>query len=408
MAKKKRLHKGKECQPPASPEPMCSSMASPGRETALATFDILETILQFVDMKTLLTSCQRVCTSWRNAIASSARLQQILFFKSTPLNSIIGLRVADKAAELCGARSQCSRSNSDSDDSDATDESDGPSPISDDTLLQRFQNPLLMQSFSGFFSASGWSWSGRCRLCGSLDGSTATNAYALYWGRKALDFLSPGDDAGRRKAFMRKGASWRGMLLARYPITKVIFRTNFDVAWRQWDGVGATQRQDDVMEFPEGLRMGQLFDLFFSMLYLEPMVGFHAARVVWKIPGDGTGRPGCQCDRHKTRREKTATPSTTQSWDLLVNQNYFHIADDDDDVPDDVRYRGGRFTGEGKHRQCQDQGRCLAHVRKRTGDKWFNRSQDFVDGFVAFGTTLEDRARLVERELGKLKLDMEG
>lgn len=393
MGKKKRVQKGKARMTPASPEPSSSSMASPGQAKALATFDILENILQCVDMKTLLISCQRVCTSWRDAIANSARLQQNLFFKSTPLDKLGVLPFPDTDATQ-GNTAGLSSDPDDSDGSDGSGESDEQHPISGDKLLLLLQNPLLRTHFGGFFSASGWSWSGRCDSCGTIEGSTLTTSFALYWGRSMFDFLTTREDPWRRKAFTRRGASWRTMLLAKFPITKVIFRTKFSV-YRSQRG-DTSRRNEDVLDFPNGLRMGQLFDLFFSMLYVEPVVGWHDAHVVWRIPRTHLGKPGCKCDEGGKRHEKKRTPSSTQSWDLLVDETYYHIAGP-------VRNEAGRRAARTQE-QCKDKRACLGRVRKRTGPKWIFRSQDFVDGFAAFGTTLEDRTRLVEEELNRLSL----
>jgi hypothetical protein len=50
-------------------------------ETAFTVPEILEQILLRLDMRTLLTSAQRVCVRWRNMIAESLIIQQALFFK---------------------------------------------------------------------------------------------------------------------------------------------------------------------------------------------------------------------------------------------------------------------------------------------------------------------------------------
>ena len=46
----------------------------------LATPEVLEMILLHTDMRTLLTSCQRVCRDWRNLITKSPSIQKALFF----------------------------------------------------------------------------------------------------------------------------------------------------------------------------------------------------------------------------------------------------------------------------------------------------------------------------------------
>ena len=45
--------------------------------------EVLEIILLHTDMRTILTSCQRVCRDWRNLITKSPSIQKALFF--TPI-----------------------------------------------------------------------------------------------------------------------------------------------------------------------------------------------------------------------------------------------------------------------------------------------------------------------------------
>lgn len=49
----------------------------------LTTPEVLELILVQTDMRTLLTSCQRVCRDWHNLITTSPSIQKSLFF--TPI-----------------------------------------------------------------------------------------------------------------------------------------------------------------------------------------------------------------------------------------------------------------------------------------------------------------------------------
>ena len=58
--------------------------ASMSCHRVLNTEEMLEAILLQVDMQTLLTSCQRVNKTFKDAIAKSPRLQQKLFFQSAP------------------------------------------------------------------------------------------------------------------------------------------------------------------------------------------------------------------------------------------------------------------------------------------------------------------------------------
>ncbi|KAM0500938.1 hypothetical protein ACHAP8_004657 [Fusarium lateritium] len=61
------------------------------------------------------------------------------------------------------------------------------------------------------------------------------------------------------KAFVRRGASWRTMLVAQPPITSVgyIHRVNW-------------AREQRLLSFPEGLRMGELYDMVFQAIWSRP------------------------------------------------------------------------------------------------------------------------------------------
>ncbi|KAF4230188.1 hypothetical protein CNMCM6805_000823 [Aspergillus fumigatiaffinis] len=50
----------------------------------LSTPELLENVLFYLDVQSLLTSAQRVCRSWTRLIQTSPRLQQTLFFKPIP------------------------------------------------------------------------------------------------------------------------------------------------------------------------------------------------------------------------------------------------------------------------------------------------------------------------------------
>ncbi|GFF86609.1 hypothetical protein IFM61606_05443 [Aspergillus udagawae] len=50
----------------------------------LSTPELLEYVLLYLDVQSLLTSAQRVCRSWTRLIQTSPRLQQVLFFKPIP------------------------------------------------------------------------------------------------------------------------------------------------------------------------------------------------------------------------------------------------------------------------------------------------------------------------------------
>lgn len=60
---------------------MGSVQSRASEEAALATPELLESILLHVDMRTLLVSAQRVCRGWKDLISTSPQLQQVLFLQ---------------------------------------------------------------------------------------------------------------------------------------------------------------------------------------------------------------------------------------------------------------------------------------------------------------------------------------
>ena len=62
------------------------------------------------------------------------------------------------------------------------------------------------------------------------------------------------------KAFVRRGASWRRMLVAQPPITAIGYQVEIN-----------RQREDNkAILFPEGLRMGVLYDMVFQAIFTRP------------------------------------------------------------------------------------------------------------------------------------------
>ena len=128
--------------------------------SVLSTHELLEGILLHVDLRTLLTSAQRVNHSWHDLIRSSLRLQRVLFFAPDDSNN------------------------------------------NKNTNTEYTFNPLLKKAFPTFFLP--------------LHGPAAG-------GRKKLDFnslemvLRP----DKQTAYLRPSASWRRMLVRQPPVRRM-------------------------------------------------------------------------------------------------------------------------------------------------------------------------------------------
>ncbi|KAL6916968.1 hypothetical protein FSHL1_008358 [Fusarium sambucinum] len=167
----------------------------------LGCYELFYHICTFMDMSTLLHA-QLVSKHWHDMISTSPLLQQNLYLKPRPFINPKQSRVA---------------------------------------------NPLLLKHFEPIFKRR--------------------EPYPHYSGVLAEHTLMvPGMSitnmkGGRKvhKAFVRRGASWRTMLVAQPPITSVgyIHRVNW-------------AREQRLLSFPEGLRMGELYDMVFQAIWSRP------------------------------------------------------------------------------------------------------------------------------------------
>ena len=204
----------------------------------LETYELLESILLHVDIRTLLVSAQRVCTTWHSVITSSTPLQRHLFF----------LPVGD------------------------TPSLSDPDPVRPDYVL----NPLLADTFPSFFPIA------RVPPEGPFD-----NVVELLPGYlpppPRYGFLPAGDlsdithlnfestpmadaaDMTRQKPFTKESASWRRMLVSQPPPLRVAHLRK-----KRWIEFirGPTPRfrwntalfHCSMIEHLGGMRMGELYD----------------------------------------------------------------------------------------------------------------------------------------------------
>jgi hypothetical protein len=182
------------------------------RSIALSTPEILHLILAELPMRCLLTIAQRVCRGWRDTINDSPTIQQQLFFR----------------------------------------------PIPDTTKRNpKYQlNPVLQEAFPPWFEPQRF----------PLQNFNAAAA-------RVFDGL-PVDL--HRDAFLRKGASWRHMLVQQPPALELGI---LDI-YRRFDTLERTKKWA-YFEDDGGLRMGPLYDL------VQAWVGTpkHFCQLVWwKLP----------------------------------------------------------------------------------------------------------------------------
>lgn len=172
---------------------------APVSETAmrqvLGCYETLHLICTFIDMPTLLHA-QLVSKHWHDMISTSPLLQQNLFF-----NPRLSVNIEQ------------------------------PSTI----------NPLLLQHFEAI-----------------LKGRESYNKQ-MWHNSPAMSRMSIANMKNGRKvhkAFIRRDASWRRMLVAQPPITSIGYmrKVNGDEDWK-------------LLPFPGGLRMGDLYDMVFQAIW---------------------------------------------------------------------------------------------------------------------------------------------
>ena len=119
--------------------------------------------------------------------------------------------------------------------------------------------------------------------------------------------------AKRRRVFMRKDVSWRRMLVAQPPVTRLGLATKYH-------GMDDKHAVFEVREFPDGLRMGELYDLGHAWLRwkranFQVLWGLHGSQQVGTQPLC-LGRFGRCMDRERAERYA----ALDQKVDLVLNQ----------------------------------------------------------------------------------------
>ncbi|KAK4152589.1 hypothetical protein C8A00DRAFT_34678 [Chaetomidium leptoderma] len=253
---------------------------TPHCDTALSVFELLETILLLVDPDTLLVSAQRVCTRWHHLIAASQPLQRRLFF----------------APAL---------------------DTPAPAPASAPQPKARLvQNPFLEWAFPCLFNLSApVVWQIRRGLLPRCSGFV--DAFKGTPGCKT-EFLPLTDMRYKRErhlAFVRRGASWRRMLVSQPPPV-LVARVGSAEDRRK------NRRHGHMVEIPGGLRMGEFYDAVFSLNWEDRGSGEEieencGAWISWK----GTPEMGCW---HVQQGEAVDLSTSPARWlaaaDLVIGE----------------------------------------------------------------------------------------
>ncbi|KAJ4301979.1 hypothetical protein N0V88_002110 [Collariella sp. IMI 366227] len=304
------------------------------------------------NLPTLLLSCQRVSRRWHSVIASSTSLQRALFL------------LADLDTPAPNLQPSV------------------PPPAFKPRLVQ---NPLLAKAFPCFFQLTGPgnhgpNWLARKNVLPATDYHYLPYAphcdcrYSIGF-RLARDSGEPDKrqwmgitdtrgDGRRREAFMRKGASWRRMLVSQPPPV-VVGRMGSaldgfvpqrpsleDMRWlylepreeMQLKGP-AKKREGFLVEVARGLRMGELYDAVVDVnwgYYKEFPAGVYrnyGAWVAWK----GTKEMNsCECEYDGAHDVSTSPLAWLAAADLVIGEHDKTTIRGDSD---DEAVEGGEANG---------------------------------------------------------------
>lgn len=226
-------------------------------QSVFTTTEILEAILLYLDMTTLLVTASRVSKTWNNVIATSPAIQRALYFR--PISR-----------EACQA-SECSLDGSTLPHWDSE-------PDAGDVALP-ILNPLLVKKFGPCFFDFGSTYGYHRR---------SSSFYKLPWTKRSpkeaeragepvkMSALIARNEEAARRPFTRRGASWRRMLVSQPPPPKLGY------SW-MYLGHGSEESQTVWMALWEpkslqpfvGLRMGELYD------FVQYHAGHHDRRSLW-------------------------------------------------------------------------------------------------------------------------------
>ncbi|KOS18887.1 hypothetical protein ESCO_001193 [Escovopsis weberi] len=202
-------------------------------EAVLSTEELLEEILQYVDMRTLLASCQRVNRFWRSTIKSSIPLQRALFLQPEA--------------------------------------SPGP------PRRIRRMNPLLMTHFPFWFKGPDHPQDYLTKR--EKNGYYAFSSLSLF--RASIRTAD--------NPYLREDASWRCMLTAQPPVTVLGIMENslHGMQFREHLSIRCYPvPKDPLPGSTAGLRMGEFYDMVLRHCATWEVSGFTVMQRIDQVPKD--------------------------------------------------------------------------------------------------------------------------
>lgn len=239
-------------------------------QLVLATEELLELIFLNLDIRPIITSVQKVCKKWHRTITASVALQRHLYFLPAPLPSStekIRRDLNPLLSELFQPWFQHAKD---------------PATLFDQSLLDSWRAGMSTDDLNSFVRSL-------------LETDKFDNARRRFSGTA---LYACGEDAD--SPWRRAVATWRNMLVAQPPVTKVgVFQhPNEDLVRScglRWEVIGdAAQTSPDTtskgsattMMSPFGPRMGELYHEILRRVRWKEVAGFEVFHGVQEMTRD--------------------------------------------------------------------------------------------------------------------------
>ncbi|WYZ39918.1 hypothetical protein EsH8_IV_000259 [Colletotrichum jinshuiense] len=246
---------------------MAESQFRSAAETVLAIPELLESILVRVDMVTLLVSASRVSKAWKDFMDGSPAIQQALFFR--PISTDVSQAVIHGLGDASWPSVP------------------GEEAAADQMSERQVINPLLAKKFESCFFDFGQTYSCHRRANTFYElpwasGPEPAQVVKQYWGGWCQVRPEKGDSESARaqeesrRRFMRRGASWRRMLVSQPPPPSLGYM-RFDICNLTLEGqkvLSSLIKPKSETSFV-GLRMGELYDI------VQHQAGHHGRHSLW-------------------------------------------------------------------------------------------------------------------------------
>lgn len=288
-------------------------------EAVISTPELFESIMENLDMATILTSVQRVCKDWKRRIDASSSIQTLIYLRPDNGDGLFG---------SCKV------------------------------------NPLLLKHFGPILQRKADDFIGleprlrfRCER-GYLDIRTLESMH--------LSIAAMGHGRIKHERFVRKEASWRRMLVSQPP-PRAVASINFGDNGR-WER-RSTDTPVTINTLPEGLRMGQLWDTVYHALW-SPYTGSVEKRWVitsWRVGGDDVAPENSWTNMIlPSLRERVEDTEA----EFLIAQVELHYDEAECAQWHNHRIRAGRYN-------CLDDRARYFRARRRGSTSWMFRSQGY-------------------------------